>query len=114
MVTARDIEYEHVRAGFLTLTEARATLRAHPEWLQAYRGDLQVHTTWSDGGESLPAACLQRTVKMTLASRIDSAFERGFMRVSVVRRRSLMEQCPPYFNLKGRTSTGDQDSSSMR
>ena len=38
-----------IRAGFLTLTEARATLAAHPEWRRAYRGDLQVHTTWSDG-----------------------------------------------------------------
>ena len=38
-----------IRARFLTLTEARATLAAHPEWVRAYRGDLQVHTTWSDG-----------------------------------------------------------------
>jgi histidinol phosphatase-like PHP family hydrolase len=38
-----------IRAGFLTLTEARATLAANPEWMRAYRGDLQVHTTWSDG-----------------------------------------------------------------
>jgi putative hydrolase len=38
-----------IRAGFLTLTEARATLAEHPEWMRAYRGDLQVHSTWSDG-----------------------------------------------------------------
>jgi histidinol phosphatase-like PHP family hydrolase len=44
-----------LRAGFLTLTEARATLRSHPEWLHAYGGDLQVHTTWSDGAEPLAA-----------------------------------------------------------
>src|SRR5919197_513601 len=44
-----------VRAGFLTLAEARATLREHPDWVRAYRGDLQVHTTWSDGSESLPS-----------------------------------------------------------
>jgi histidinol phosphatase-like PHP family hydrolase len=42
-----------LRDGFLTLTEARATLSTHPEWVSAYRGDLQVHTTWSDGSESL-------------------------------------------------------------
>lgn len=38
-----------IRAGFLTLTEARATLAEHPDWVTSYRGDLQVHTTWSDG-----------------------------------------------------------------
>lgn len=42
-----------VRTGFLTLADARATLEAHPEWIRAYRGDLQVHTTWSDGADSL-------------------------------------------------------------
>jgi putative hydrolase len=42
-----------LRAGFLTLAEARATLREHPEWRHAYRGDLQVHTTWSDGAGTL-------------------------------------------------------------
>jgi histidinol phosphatase-like PHP family hydrolase len=42
-----------IRAGFLTLTEARATLAVHPEWMPAYRGDLQVHTTWSDGAGTM-------------------------------------------------------------
>jgi histidinol phosphatase-like PHP family hydrolase len=44
-----------LRAGFLTRCEARATLREHPDWLGAYRGDLQVHTTWSDGADTLAA-----------------------------------------------------------
>ncbi|HUQ41456.1 MAG TPA: hypothetical protein VM052_03035 [Candidatus Limnocylindrales bacterium] len=48
-----------LRDGFLTLSEARATLATHPEWVAAYRGDLQVHTTWSDGSESL--ATMART-----------------------------------------------------
>lgn len=43
-----------LRSGFLTLAEVRATLAAHPEWRASYRGDLQVHTTWSDGSASLP------------------------------------------------------------
>jgi len=38
-----------IRRGFLTLSEARATLAENPGWMRAYRGDLQVHTTWSDG-----------------------------------------------------------------
>jgi DNA polymerase (family 10) len=42
-----------LRTGFLTLADARDTLAAHGDWLRAYRGDLQMHTTWSDGAESL-------------------------------------------------------------
>lgn len=42
-----------LRTGFLTLADARATLGTHLEWAKAYRGDLQMHTTWSDGAESL-------------------------------------------------------------
>jgi len=38
-----------LRSDFLTLSEARATLAANPEWTRALRGDLQVHTVWSDG-----------------------------------------------------------------
>ena len=33
-----------LRSGFLTLADARETLAAHPDWTQAYRGDLQMHT----------------------------------------------------------------------
>jgi histidinol phosphatase-like PHP family hydrolase len=40
------------RAGFLTMADAVATVAAEPEWPEAIRGDLQVHTTYSDG--SLP------------------------------------------------------------
>jgi histidinol phosphatase-like PHP family hydrolase len=38
-----------VRANFLTIAEARQVLAEHPEWRPALRGDLQMHTTWSDG-----------------------------------------------------------------
>jgi histidinol phosphatase-like PHP family hydrolase len=38
-----------IRRGFLTLTEARAILAAKPSWLRRIKGDLQMHTTWSDG-----------------------------------------------------------------
>ena len=47
------------RTGFLTLAEARATLGSHPEWMRAYRGDLQVHTTWSDGAGPLPTMVVE-------------------------------------------------------
>jgi putative hydrolase len=38
-----------LRQGFMSLAEARAVLAAHPDWRPALRGDLQMHTTWSDG-----------------------------------------------------------------
>jgi putative hydrolase len=40
-----------LRTGFLTLTQARRVLADNPD--VAVRGDLQMHTTWSDGGSTL-------------------------------------------------------------
>jgi putative hydrolase len=37
------------RKDFLTLTEARAILATNPKWQKAFKGDLQMHTQWSDG-----------------------------------------------------------------
>jgi histidinol phosphatase-like PHP family hydrolase len=42
-----------VRAGFLTLAEARQVLADNPDWRPALQGDLQMHTTWSDGKAAL-------------------------------------------------------------
>jgi histidinol phosphatase-like PHP family hydrolase len=41
-----------IRASFLTLTEARRSLGFEP------RGDLQMHTTWSDGGDAMETMAL--------------------------------------------------------
>lgn len=38
-----------LRRDFLTLAEARAILALEPEWVGQLRGDLHMHTTWSDG-----------------------------------------------------------------
>jgi putative hydrolase len=38
-----------LRTGFLTLAEVRAALAEHPEYRSEVRGDLQMHTTYSDG-----------------------------------------------------------------
>jgi histidinol phosphatase-like PHP family hydrolase len=38
-----------LRRGFLTRSEVRSLLRAHPDWRAALRADLQMHTTYSDG-----------------------------------------------------------------
>ena len=40
------------RRGFMTMTEANRILGEHPDWRPAIRGDLQMHTTWSDGHRS--------------------------------------------------------------
>lgn len=52
-----------LRAGFLTMAEARRALADRPEWRAMLRGDLQVHTTHSDGKyplEEVVAACAER------------------------------------------------------
>lgn len=38
-----------IRRQFLTVTGARAVLAKKPAWMRSVRGDLQMHTTWSDG-----------------------------------------------------------------
>ena len=38
-----------LRRDFLTLADARKLLRARPDWQTRLRGDLQMHTQWSDG-----------------------------------------------------------------
>jgi len=38
-----------LRRDFLTLAKARRILAATPTWVQRLRGDLQMHTQWSDG-----------------------------------------------------------------
>ncbi len=47
------LEIPVIRKGFLTLTQARAALKKQPKWLKSIRGDLQMHTIWSDGSASI-------------------------------------------------------------
>jgi histidinol phosphatase-like PHP family hydrolase len=42
-----------LRRGFVTMAQARRRLARRPEVRAALRCDLQVHTTWSDGAESV-------------------------------------------------------------
>ncbi len=56
-------EPSDLRRGFLALTEARALVATHPAWERELRGDLQMHTEWSDGSASvaeMAAAGLER------------------------------------------------------
>ena len=42
-----------LRRDFLALADARRILSANPRWKESLRGDLQMHTTWSDGSGSI-------------------------------------------------------------
>jgi histidinol phosphatase-like PHP family hydrolase len=42
-----------VRSNFLTFTEARRILEVEPKWMSRLKGDLQMHTRWSDGSGSI-------------------------------------------------------------
>jgi histidinol phosphatase-like PHP family hydrolase len=42
-----------IRDGFFTLAEARQILSKSPAWLRSPKGDLQMHTEWSDGSGSV-------------------------------------------------------------
>ena len=63
-------ELPEIRRQFLTWTEARAILAKKPSWLRSVRGDLQMHTTWSDGEGSI-------------AEMADAAIERGYEYIAI-------------------------------
>jgi histidinol phosphatase-like PHP family hydrolase len=59
-----------LRKGFLTIVESRARLRASPEWRAHLRGDLQMHTVWSDGSGDVRAMA-------------DAAVEHGYEYIAI-------------------------------
>src|ERR1700678_4512101 len=46
-------EPPEIRKGFLSIPQARALLRSTPSWLQELKGDLQMHSEWSDASDSV-------------------------------------------------------------
>jgi histidinol phosphatase-like PHP family hydrolase len=42
-----------MRKGFLTVIRARAIVSEKPAWLKELKGDLQMHSEWSDGSSSI-------------------------------------------------------------
>jgi histidinol phosphatase-like PHP family hydrolase len=42
-----------IRHGFLTILQAQSILESKPEWTEQLKGDLQMHTLWSDGVDSI-------------------------------------------------------------
>jgi histidinol phosphatase-like PHP family hydrolase len=63
-------EIPEVRRQFLTSAEAKAVLAKKPDWLRSVRGDLQMHTLWSDGDASI-------------ADMADAAIERGYEYIAI-------------------------------
>ena len=59
-----------IRRQFLTFTEATRALANKPGWLRSVRGDLQMHTTWSDGDASI-------------FEMAESAVERGYEYIAI-------------------------------
>jgi DNA polymerase (family 10) len=42
-----------IRSGFITFTEAKSILVGNPDWMASIKGDLQMHSLWSDGAASI-------------------------------------------------------------
>lgn len=63
-------ERPDIRANFLTCTEAHAALAKRPAWLAAVKGDLQMHTVWSDG-------------EGTIEQMAEAALDRGYQYISI-------------------------------
>ena len=59
-----------IRKNFLTLPQARRILQRDPSWLRDLKGDLQMHTFWSDG--------LGSTLEMA-----EAAMERGYEYIAI-------------------------------
>lgn len=59
-----------IRAQFLTMTKARELLAAKPAWPRKLRGDLQMHTHWSDGSG-------------TVRKMAESASQRGYEYIAI-------------------------------
>jgi putative hydrolase len=55
------LEPDDTRSGYLTMAQVRVILDAHPEWGATPHGDLQVHSTDSDG--SLPLRDMAMTAR---------------------------------------------------
>ncbi|MBA2435686.1 MAG: hypothetical protein H0V54_11515 [Chthoniobacterales bacterium] len=59
-----------LRRDFLTLADARIALNKKPAWAKQLRGDLQMHTRWSDGSG-------------TVQEMADAAAERGYEYIAI-------------------------------
>jgi len=59
-----------IRRDFISLAEARQLLATKPDWAKKLRGDLQMHSRWSDGSG-------------TIAQMADAAIERSYQYIAI-------------------------------
>ena len=59
-----------LRQDFISMAESRRLLEGHPSWFEQLRGDLQMHTRWSDGSG-------------TVAEMADAAKERSYDYIAI-------------------------------
>jgi histidinol phosphatase-like PHP family hydrolase len=59
-----------IRCEFLTLAQARRTLANNPDWNHMLKGDLQMHTVWSDGSG-------------TISAMAEAAIKRGYQYIAI-------------------------------
>jgi histidinol phosphatase-like PHP family hydrolase len=64
------VEIPPIRREYLTLAQARRVLAKYPGWASLLQGDLQMHTTWSDGAG-------------TIADMANTAIERGYKFIGI-------------------------------
>ena len=86
-----------VRRGFMTVAEARRVLAPDPTWRSEVRGDLQMHTTWSDGKVPLDdMAALVANLGYEFAAITDHSqglrIARGMDEATLLRQRSEIER----------------------
>src|ERR1700733_1423637 len=48
-----ELPVPEIRTGFLSMPKAEAALAKKPQWLSLLKGDLQMHSNWSDGSGSI-------------------------------------------------------------
>jgi histidinol phosphatase-like PHP family hydrolase len=65
-----DVRPSPVRRDFVALADARALLKKNPQWGKHLRGDLQMHTCWSDGSG-------------TVAEMAQAARDRGYEYIAI-------------------------------
>lgn len=61
---------DELRAGFLSMAEANSIIAEHPEYREGLRGDLQMHSVYSDGVEDI-------------ATMARAALERGYGYIAI-------------------------------
>src|SRR3984885_12459353 len=78
-----ELPVPEIRTGFLSMPKAEAALAKKPQWLSLLKGDLQMHSNWSDGSGSIREmadAGVERNYEDIPITRRDSKSRAGLMK----------------------------------